>query len=52
MHGLKSYRREHKTTPARLVMHKISSLNEAEREGFRRAAESERLEVLEPAARQ
>ena len=45
--GLKSYRREHKTTPARLVMHKTSSFNEAEREGFRRAAESENLEVLD-----
>jgi hypothetical protein len=45
--GLKSYRREHKTTPARLVMHKTSSFNEAEREGFQRAAESENLEVLD-----
>jgi hypothetical protein len=45
--GLKSYRREHKTTPARLVMHKTSSFNDAEREGFRRAAESEKLEVLD-----
>ena len=33
--------------PARLMMHKTSSFNEAEREGFRRAAESERLEELD-----
>ena len=45
--GLKSYRREHKTTPARLVMHKTSSYNEAEREGFHCAAEGENLEVLD-----
>jgi len=45
--GLKSYRREHHTTPARLVMHKTSAFNEAEREGFRAAAASEKLAVLD-----
>src|ERR1700730_11755108 len=33
--------------PARLVIHKTSSFNENEREGFKRAAEDEKLEVLD-----
>jgi hypothetical protein len=45
--GLATYRREHKTTPARLVMHKTSSFNEDEKTGFRRAADNEKLEVLD-----
>lgn len=45
--GLATYRREHKTMPARVVMHKTSYFNDAEREGFRRAAENENLEVLD-----
>lgn len=45
--GLASYRREHKTMPARLVMHKTSSFNEAEKAGFRQAADDEKLEVLD-----
>lgn len=45
--GLATYRREHRTMPARLVMHKTSNFNDAEREGFTRAAEHERLEVLD-----
>lgn len=46
-HGLATYRREHKTLPARLVMHKTSYFNEDEKAGFRKAAESEKLEVLD-----
>jgi hypothetical protein len=45
--GLATYRREHKTMPARLVMHKTSNFNGAEKEGFTRAAEDEKLEVLD-----
>jgi hypothetical protein len=45
--GLASYRREHKTMPARLVMHKTSNFNAEEKEGFTRAAENEKLEILD-----
>lgn len=45
--GLATYRREHKTMPARLVMHKTSSFNSEEKAGFKRAADNERLEVLD-----
>jgi hypothetical protein len=45
--GLATYRREHKNVPARLVLHKTSSFNEAEKAGFRRAADAEKLEVLD-----
>lgn len=45
--GLATYRREHKTMPARLVMHKTSNFNAEEKEGFIHAAEDENLEVLD-----
>jgi hypothetical protein len=45
--GLATYRREHKTMPARVVMHKTSYFNAEEKEGFKRAAEDEKLEVLD-----
>jgi hypothetical protein len=45
--GLATYRREHKNMPARVVMHKTSYFNTDEKEGFRRAAENENLEVLD-----
>jgi hypothetical protein len=45
--GLASYRREHNTTPARLIMHKTSSFNAEESEGFRQAAADEHLELLD-----
>ncbi len=45
--GLATYRREHKNMPARLVMHKTSTFNEAEKAGFRRAGDAEKLEVLD-----
>ncbi len=45
--GLATYRREHKTLPARLVMHKTSYFNEEEKEGFSQAAKDEKLEVLD-----
>jgi hypothetical protein len=45
--GLATYRREHKTMPARVVMHKTSSFNADEKKGFKLAADSEKLEVLD-----
>jgi hypothetical protein len=45
--GLATYRREHKTMPARVVMHKTSYFNAEEKKGFRQAAEDENLEVLD-----
>jgi hypothetical protein len=45
--GLATYRREHHTMPARLVMHKTSYFNEEEKAGFRQAAEDEKLNVLD-----
>ena len=45
--GIKAYRREHKTTPARLVVHKTSSFNEAELAGARAAAASEKIDILD-----
>ena len=45
--GLATYRREHKNMPARLVMHKTSYFNANEKAGFRQAAESEKLNVLD-----
>jgi hypothetical protein len=44
---LATYRREHKTMPARVVMHKTSYFNADEKKGFKLAAEIEKLEVLE-----
>lgn len=45
--GLSTYRREHHTMPARLLMHKTSSFSDAEKSGFKRAAEQEKLETLD-----
>jgi len=45
--GLAAYRREHKTTPARVVLHKTSSFNADEKMGFKLAGENENLEVLD-----
>jgi hypothetical protein len=45
--GLATYRREHKTMPARLVMHKTSYFNADEKAGFSEAASDEKLEVLD-----
>jgi len=45
--GLATYRREHKTTPARVVMHKTSSFNVDEKMGFKLAGDDENLEVLD-----
>jgi hypothetical protein len=45
--ALERYRAEHRTSPARVVMHKTSSYTDAELAGFRAAADSQRLSLLE-----
>jgi hypothetical protein len=45
--SLATYRREHKTMPARVVMHKTSYFNAAEKNGFKAAADTQQLEVLD-----
>ena len=45
--ALHQYRSEHRTTPARVVLHKTSSFTPAEIAGFNSAADSEHLSVLE-----
>lgn len=45
--ALNRYRMEHLTSPARVVLHKTSSYTDAELAGFRSAAESQRLSLLE-----
>ena len=41
------YKKEHRTLPARVVLHKSSSYTEGEIEGFNRAAEAVMLDTLE-----
>jgi len=45
--GLAAYRREHKNMPARLVLHKTSYFDDEELDGFRRAANAEKVEFLD-----
>jgi hypothetical protein len=45
--ALERYRAEHRTSPARVVMHKTSSYTDAELAGFRAAADNQRLSLLE-----
>lgn len=45
--ALQAFRREHKTLPARCILHKTSSLDDAERTGFHRAADSVDLDSLD-----
>lgn len=45
--GLAAYRREHRTMPARVLVHKTSYFNDAEIEGCQLAAKDERIEVLD-----
>ena len=45
--SLKSFRAEHKRTPARVVLHKVSPFNEDEEEGFWEACDDENIEILE-----
>ncbi len=41
------YRREHRTLPARLVVHKTSKLTEGEARGFKSAADEDKIDVVE-----
>jgi hypothetical protein len=41
------YRKEHRTSPARLIVHKTSKMSEAEVKGFRGAAEDNDIDLLE-----
>lgn len=45
--AITTYRREHKTTPARIVVHKTSGLNEHEISGFNGAARSHQIEIVD-----
>jgi hypothetical protein len=45
--ALRKYRAEHRTVPARLVIHKTSNYTQDETEGFRSAADDAGLDVLE-----
>lgn len=45
--GLASYRREHKTMPARVLVHKTSYFDASEIEGCRQAARDQNIEVLD-----
>lgn len=45
--ALQRYRIEHRNSPARIVMHKASNYTAAELAGFKQAANTERLDLLE-----
>lgn len=45
--ALEAYRREHRTAPARLVVHKTSYFDPHERRGMRDAAEEQNVDTLE-----
>jgi hypothetical protein len=47
LNALDTYRREHRTLPARLVLHKTSSFTAAEIAGFQAAADERGLDTLE-----
>lgn len=42
-----SYRREHRTMPARVMLHKTSSFTDGEQSGFRAAAAENQIDLLE-----
>lgn len=45
-----AYRKEHRTSPARLVVHKTSRLTDGETQGFRAAADEHHIDVVELAS--
>lgn len=45
--GLATYKREHRTLPARVVLHKTSYFNDQEIEGFRAAAVEHHIDLLD-----
>jgi len=42
--AIQAYRREHRTNPARVVIHKTSKMNEQEIEGFKTSSQEERID--------
>lgn len=46
-HALREYRREHKHSPARVVVHKSSNYNAPELQGFNRAVDEQGLDVAD-----
>lgn len=45
--ALDVYRREHKTLPARLALHKASSFTDEEADGFRQGADTRKIDALD-----
>jgi len=45
--AIEVYRKEHRTSPARLVVHKTSKMTEGEVDGFRGAADEHNIDVVE-----
>jgi hypothetical protein len=45
--AVESYQDEHKTSPARIVLHKTSSFSPDEIAGLKAAAETERIEIMD-----
>jgi hypothetical protein len=45
--AIQTYRNEHRTFPARVVVHKTSKITDCEADGFRSAAEEERVDTID-----
>ncbi len=45
--AIELYRKEHRTSPARLVVHKTSKMTDGEVQGFRAAADEQQIDVVE-----
>jgi hypothetical protein len=45
--AISAYRKEHRTSPARLVVHKTSTMTDGEIRGFRAAADEHHIDVVE-----
>lgn len=45
--AIQTYRNEHRTFPARVVVHKTSRITDSEADGFRSAAEEERVDTID-----
>jgi hypothetical protein len=45
--AIEVYRKEHRTSPARLVVHKTSKMTDGEVEGFQAAADEQNIDVVE-----
>ena len=45
--AISTYRREHRTSPARLVIHKTSTISESELQGFAEAGEHDRIDMID-----